>query len=133
MSAWLMMQKQTVEHIMHLHVVEGGSYELPLIHRNLNRFVDIFLSGKALRVGCRARLFYSDSETPFDEIVFSETIHTNNDDWICSISRWDLRRELFKGEFQILIRIYAVDGSELARITVPIKGKRGVKCKSRAW
>ena len=35
---------------------------------------------------------------------------------------------LYKG-----LRLYAVDGSELARITIPIKGKRGVKCKSRAW
>ena len=121
-----MMQKQT-EHITHLHI-KGGSYELPLINRNLNRFYDIFLSGKALRVGCRARLFYSDSETPFDEIVFSETIHTMHDDWILSISRWDLRRETFKGEFQILIRIYAVDGSEICKVNIPIKGKRAV-CK----
>ena len=129
MSAWLMMQKQTVEHIMHLHVVEGGSYELPLIHRNLNRFVDIFLSGKALRVGCRARLFYSDSETPFDEIVFSETIHTNNNDWIVSVSRWHLRRDNHIGEFSILIRICAVDGSEIAEILIPVRGKRGIKRK----
>lgn len=128
MSAWLMMQKQT-EHIMHLHVVEGGSYELPLIHRNLNRFVDIFLSGKALGVGCRALLFYSDSETPFDEITFSEVIHTNNDDWIVSVSRWNLRREGYKGEFQILIRICAVDGSEIAKILIPVRGKRGIKRK----
>ena len=128
MSAWQMIQKQT-EHIMHLHVVEGGSYELPSIHRNLNRFVDIFISGKALGVGCRARLFYSDSETPFDEIVFSETIHTMHDDWILSISRWHLRRETFKGEFQILIRIYAVDDSEIAEILIPVRGKRGIKRK----
>ena len=127
-----MMQKQT-EHIMHLHVVEGGSYELPLINRNLNRFLDIFLSGKALGVGCRARLFYSDSETPFDEIVFSEVIHSSRDDWICSISRWDLRREGYRGEFSILIIIYDTGGSEFARLTIPIKGKRAVKCKSRAW
>ena len=124
-----MMQKQT-EHITHLHI-KGGSYELPLINRNLNRFYDIFLSGKALGVGCRARLFYSDSETPFDEIVFSETIHTNNNDWIVSISRWDLRRQGFTGEFQILIRIFAVDGSEICKINIPIKGKRAVKCKNR--
>ena len=127
MSAWQMIQKQT-EHITHLHI-KGGSYELPLINRNLNRFYDIFLSGKALRVGCRARLFYSDSETPFDEIVFSETIHTNNNDWIVSVSRWHLRREGFKGEFQILIRIFAVDGSEIAEILIPVRGKRGVKRK----
>lgn len=123
------MQKQT-EHIMHLHVVEGGSYELPLIHRNLNRFVDIFLSGKALRVGCRARLFYSDSETPFDEITFSEVIHSSRDDWIVSVSRWDLRRDNFRGQFSILIRIFAVDGSELAQITIPIQGKVARKCRN---
>ena len=132
MSAWQMMQKQT-EHIMHLHVVEGGSYELPSIHRNLNRFYDIFLSGKALGVGCRARLFYSDSETPFDEIVFSEVIHSSRDDWIVSVSRWHLRREGFKGEFNILIMIYDTDGSEVAEILVPVRGKRGCKCRSRAW
>ena len=129
MSAWQMIQKQT-EHITHLHI-KGGSYELPLINRNLNRFYDIFLSGKALRVGCRARLFYSDSETPFDEIVFSETTHTNNNDWIVSISRWDLRREGYRGEFSILIMIYDTDGSEICKVIVPIRGKRAVKCKNR--
>ena len=131
MSAWQMIQKRLNEHIMHLHVVEGGSYELPLIHRNLNRFYDIFLSGKALGVGCRARLFYSDSETPFDEITFSETIHTNNNDWIVSISRWDLRRDNYRGEFEILIMIYAVDDSEICKINIPVTGKRAVKCKNR--
>ena len=128
-----MMQKQTVEHIRRLNINGGGCFELPSISRNMNRFYDIFLSGKALGVGCRARLFYSDSETPFDEITFSETIHTNNDDWICSISRWHLRREGFTGEFQILIRIDAVDNSQIAEILVPVRGKRGVKCKNRAW
>ena len=114
MSAWQMIQKQT-EHITHLHI-KGGSYELPLINRNLNRFYDIFLSGKALGVGCRALLFYSDSETPFDEIVFSETIHTMHDDWICSISRWNLRREGYRGEFSILIMIYDTDGLRCRKI-----------------
>ncbi len=125
------MQKQTVEHIRRLNINEGGCFELPSVSRNMNRFYDIFLSGKALGVGCRALLFYSDSETPFDEIVFSEVIHSSRDDWICSISRWDLRREGFKGEFQILIRIFAVDGSEIAEILIPVRGKRAVKCKNR--
>ena len=128
-----MMQKQT-EHIMHLHVVEGGSYELPLIHRNLNRFLDLFLCGEKLRAGCKAVFLYADDlENPFYEQTFSEVIHTMHDDWILSISRWHLRRETFKGEFQILIRIYAVDGSEICKINVPVTGKRAVKCKSRAW
>lgn len=131
MSAWLMMQKQTVEHIRRLNINGGGCFELPSVSRNMNRFYDIFLSGKALRVGCRARLFYSDSETPFDEIVFSETIHTNNNDWIVSISRWDLRRDNYRGEFEILIMIYAVDGSEICEINIPVTGKRAVKCKNR--
>lgn len=126
-----MMQKQTVEHIRRLSVNEGGCFELPSVSRNMNRFYDIFLSGKALGVGCRARLFYSDSETPFDEITFSETIHTNNNDWIVSISRWDLRRDNYRGEFEILIMIYAVDDSEICKINIPVTGKRAVKCKSR--
>lgn len=131
MSAWQMMQRQTVEHIRRLNVNEGGCFELPSVSRNMNRFYDIFLSGKALGVGCRARLFYSDSETPFDEIVFSETIHTNNNDWIVSISRWDLRRDNYRGAFEILIMIYAVDGSEICKINIPVTGKRAVKCKNR--
>ena len=124
------MQKQTVEHIRRLSVNEGGCFELPSVSRNMNRFYDIFLSGKALRVGCRARLFYSDSETPFDEITFSEVIHSSRDDWIVSVSRWDLRRDNFRGQFSILIRIFAVDGSELAQITIPIQGKVARKCRN---
>lgn len=123
------MQKQTVEHIRRLNINEGGSFELSSVSRNMNRFFDLFLSGSMLCEGCKAVFFYADDlENPFYEQTFSEVIHTNNDDWILSISRWDLRRETFKGEFQILIRIYAVDDSELARITIPIKGKRAV-CK----
>ena len=128
------MQKQTVEHIRRLSVNEGGSYELSSVSRNMNRFFDLFLSGSMLCEGCKAVFFYADDlENPFYEQTFSETTHTNNNDWICSISRWDLRREGFKGEFQILIRIFAVDDSEICKIFVPIKGKRAVKCKSRAW
>ena len=128
------MQKQTVEHIRRLSINEGGCFELPSVSRNMNRFFDLFLSGSALCEGCRAVFFYADDlENPFYEQTFSEVIHTMHDDWILSISRWDLRREGYRGEFSILIMIYDTDGSELARITIPIKGKRGVKCKSRAW
>lgn len=134
MSAWLMMQKQ-IEHIFYLSINEGGCFELPSVSRNMNRFFDLFLSGSMLCEGCKAVFFYADDlENPFYEQTFSEVIHTMHDDWILSISRWHLRRETFKGEFQILIRIYAVDGSsEIAEILVPVRGKRGVKCKSRAW
>lgn len=130
MSAWLMMQKQTVEHIRRLNINGGGCFELPSVSRNMNRFFDLFLSGSALCEGCKAVFFYADDlENPFYEQTFSETIHTNNNDWIVSVSRWDLRREGYKGEFQILIRVYAVDGSEIAEILIPVRGKRGIKRK----
>ena len=123
-----MMQKQT-EHIFRLNLDGGRFFELPSINRNSRRFIDIFLSGKKLCAGCRAVFFYADDlENPFYEQTFSETIHTNNNDWIVSISRWDLRRQGFTGEFQILIRIFAVDGSEICKVNIPIKGKRAV-CK----
>ena len=124
-----MMQKQT-EHIRRLNINGGGCFELPFVHRNLNRFFDLFLSGSMLCEGCKAVFLYTDDlENPFYEQTFSEVIHTMHDDWILSISRWDLRREGFKGEFQILIRIFAVDGSEIAEILIPVRGKRGVKRK----
>lgn len=125
------MQKQT-EHITRLCIDGGNSnFELLPISRNLNRFYNIFLCGEKLCEGCKAVFFYADDlENPFYEQTFSEVIHTMHDDWILSISRWHLRRETFKGEFQILIRIYAVDGSsEIAEILIPVRGKRGVKRK----
>ena len=124
-----MMQKQT-EHIFRLNIDGGRFFELPSINRNSRRFIDIFLSGKKLCAGCKAVFLYADDlENPFYEQTFSEVIHTMHDDWILSISRWHLRREGFKGEFQILIRIFAVDGSEIAEILIPIRGKRGIKRK----
>ena len=122
------MQKQT-EHIFRLNVDGGRFFELPSINRNSRRFIDIFLSGKKLCAGCKAVFFYADDlENPFYEQTFSEVIHTMHDDWILSISRWHLRREGYKGEFQILIRVFAVDGSGICKINIPIKGKRAV-CK----
>ena len=124
-----MMQKQT-EHIFRLNIDGGRFFELPSINRNSRRFIDIFLSGKKLCAGCKAVFLYADDlENPFYEQTFSEVIHTMHDDWILSISRWHLRREGFKGEFQILIRIFAVDGSEIAEILIPVRGKRGIKRK----
>lgn len=130
-----MMQKQTVEHIRRLSINGGGCFELPSVSRNMNRFFDLFLSGSALCEGCKAVFYYVDDSGlhEFDTQVLTAMCHNSRGEFIAWVSRWHLRRDNFRGQFSILIMIYDTDGSELARITIPIKGKRGVKCKSRAW
>ena len=129
------MQKQTVEHIRRLNINGGGSFELSSVSRNMNRFFDLFLSGSILCEGCKAVFYYVDDSGlhEFDTQVLTAMCHNARGEFIAWVSRWDLRRDNFRGQFSILIMIYDTDGSELARITIPIKGKRAVKCKSRAW
>ena len=129
------MQKQTVEHIRRLNINGGGCFELPSVSRNMNRFFDLFLSGSILCEGCKAVFYYVDDSGlhEFDTQVLTAMCHNARGEFIAWVSRWDLRRDNFRGQFSILIMIYDTDGSELARITIPIKGKRAVKCKSRAW
>ena len=130
-----MMQKQTVEHIRRLNINGGGCFELPSVSRNMNRFFDLFLSGSMLCEGCKAVFYYVDDSGlhEFDTQVLTAMCHNARGEFIAWVSRWDLRRDDFRGQFSILIMIYDTDGSELARITIPIKGKRAVRCKSRAW
>lgn len=129
------MQKQTVEHIRRLNINGGGCFELPSVSRNMNRFFDLFLSGSMLCEGCKAVFYYDDDSDlhEFDTQVLTAMCHNARGEFIAWVSRWDLRRDDYRGQFSILIMIYDTDGSELARITIPIKGKRAVKCKSRAW
>ena len=130
-----MMQKQTVEHIRRLNINGGGWFELPSVSRNMNRFFDLFLSGSMLCEGCKAVFYYVDDSGlhEFDTQVLTAMCHNARGEFIAWVSRWDLRRDDFRGQFSIRIMIYDTDGSELARITIPIKGKRAVRCKSRAW
>ena len=131
MSAWLMMQKQTVEHIRRLSINEGGCFELPSVSRNMNRFFDLFLSGSMLCEGCKAVFYYVDDSGlhEFDTQVLTAMCHNARGEFIAWVSRWHLRRDNFRGQFSILIRIFAVDGSEIAEILIPVRGKRGIKRK----
>ena len=125
------MQKQTVEHIRRLSINEGGSFELSSVSRNMNRFFDLFLSGSMLCEGCKAVFYYVDDSGlhEFDTQVLTAMCHNARGEFIAWVSRWHLRRDNFRGQFSILIRIFAVDGSEIAEILIPVRGKRGIKRK----
>ena len=124
------MQKQTVEHIRRLNINGGGCFELPSVSRNMNRFFDLFLSGSMLCEGCKAVFYYVDDSGlhEFDTQVLTAMCHNARGEFIAWVSRWDLRRDNFRGQFSILVRIFAVDGSALCKVNIPIKGKRAV-CK----
>lgn len=126
------MQKQTVEHIRRLNINGGGSFELSSVSRNMNRFFDLFLSGSALCEGCKAVFYYVDDSGlhEFDTQVLTAMCHNARGEFIAWVSRWDLRRDNFRGQFSILIMIYDTDGSELAQITIPIQGKVARKCRN---
>lgn len=126
------MQKQTVEHIRRLNINGGGSFELSSVSRNLNRFFDLFLSGSMLCEGCKAVFYYVDDSGlhEFDTQVLTAMCHNARGEFIAWVSRWHLRRDDYRGQFSILIMIYDTDGSELARITIPIQGKVARKCRN---
>ena len=126
------MQKQTVEHIRRLNVNGGGSFELSSVSRNMNRFFDLFLSGSSLCEGCKAVFYYVDDSGlhEFDTQVLTAVCHNARGEFIAWVSRWHLRRDNYRGQFSILIMIYDTDGSELARITIPIQGKVARKCRN---
>ena len=128
--------KKLTEHITRLCIDGGNSnFELLPISRNLNRFYNIFLCGEKLCEGCKAVFYYVDDSGlhEFDAQVLTAMCHNSRGEFIAWVSRWDLRRDNFRGQFSILIRIFAVDGSEIAEILIPVRGKRGCKCRSRAW
>ena len=125
--------KKQVEHITRLCIDGGNSnFELLPISRNLNRFYNIFLCGEKLCEGCKVVFCYVDDSGlhEFDTQVLTAMCHNARGEFIAWVSRWDLRRDNFRGQFSILIMIYDTDGSELARITIPIQGKVARKCRN---
>ena len=117
------------EHYRMCKVKQGGSHAIPSVDRNMNRWLNIFLSGNMLTEGCKAVFYYDDSEEPFNEQVFTESTRNVYGEWLIWIIKKDLRRVGFKGEFRILIVIFDADGSEVCKIKVPIRGKVGRKLK----